>query len=111
MKKLIIPCLALALVSAASLQAKPPADAPGHPQPPPEAGCDLQRPPPSPLLVVLDTNHDGVISADEIANASQALLALDRNGDGQIDQEEMLPPRPDDAPESDAQPARPPRGK
>ncbi len=35
-------------------------------------------PPPSPLFDALDTNHDGVISADEIANAPASLKALDQ---------------------------------
>jgi Ca2+-binding EF-hand superfamily protein len=41
------------------------------------------------LLNSLDTNHDGVISADEIAAASASLLTLDKNGDGQITPDEM----------------------
>ena len=40
------------------------------------------HPPPPPVIAVLDANHDGVIDAKEIANASQALLQLDKNGDG-----------------------------
>jgi hypothetical protein len=46
------------------------------------------------VLVVLDANHDRVIDANEIANASQALLQLDNNGDGQLDHEELRPPFP-----------------
>ena len=45
----------------------------------------------SPLLSALDADHDGVISASEIANASKALLTLDKNGDGKLTQEEMRP--------------------
>src|SRR5690348_8195666 len=52
------------------------------------------RPPPLPLVTALDANHDGVISADEIANASAALKTLDKNGDGQLTADEFLPPRP-----------------
>ncbi|MGC3957240.1 MAG: EF-hand domain-containing protein [Verrucomicrobiota bacterium] len=52
------------------------------------------RPPP-PVIVVLDANHDGVIDAAEIANASQALLTLDKDGDGQLTREELRPPRPE----------------
>ena len=51
-------------------------------------------PPPSPLFDALDTNHDGVISADEIANASTALKAMLKNGATQITREDVRPPRP-----------------
>lgn len=44
-----------------------------------------------PLMKVLDTDHDGTLSASEIANASKALLQLDKNGDGIISSEEMRP--------------------
>lgn len=49
----------------------------------------------NPLLAALDTNHDGLISADEIRNAASALKALDKDGDGQLTGEEMRPRRPD----------------
>jgi len=52
------------------------------------------RPPP-PVMAVLDANHDGIIDATEIANASKALLTLDKNGDGQLTQDELRPPRPE----------------
>lgn len=42
----------------------------------------------STLLATLDTNHDGVLSAAEIADAPWALAALDRNGDGVISPDE-----------------------
>ncbi|GGG93908.1 EF-hand domain-containing protein [Silvibacterium dinghuense] len=42
-----------------------------------------------PLLAALDTDHDGVISAQEIAVSSTSLLVLDKNGDGVIEAEEM----------------------
>ena len=45
----------------------------------------------SPLLSAIDSDHDGVISASEIANASKSLLTLDRNGDGKLTEEEMRP--------------------
>jgi len=70
----------------------------GHRPPPPDGptgpGMPGHRPPPPPVLVVIDANHDGVIDADEIANASKALLQLDENGDGQLDREELRPPLP-----------------
>ncbi len=60
--------------------------------PTPGQSGDGQRRPPNPLLHIFDTNHDGVIDADEIANAPAALKALDKNGDGQLTAEELRPP-------------------
>ena len=57
-------------------------------------GMGGHRPPP-PIMAVLDANHDGVIDASEIANASKALLKLDKNGDGKLTQDELRPPRPE----------------
>jgi hypothetical protein len=57
-------------------------------------GMNGHRPPPSPLMQALDANHDGVIDADEIANAPAALKTLDKNGDGKLTQDELRPPRP-----------------
>ncbi len=51
-------------------------------------------PPPSPLFDALDTNHDGVISADEITNASTSLKSLLKNGATQLRQEDLRPTRP-----------------
>ena len=67
------------------LHAQIPGD--GQPRPP-------HDPPPSPLFDALDTNHDGVISADEIANAPTALKALLKNGANQITREDVRPPHP-----------------
>ena len=53
------------------------------------------RPPP-PLESVLDANGDGVIDADEIANAPASLKKLDRNGDGKLTPDEYKPQRPED---------------
>jgi hypothetical protein len=50
-----------------------------------------------PVLAALDANKDGVIDANEIANASAALKALDKNGDGQLTHDEIMPPRPEGA--------------
>lgn len=52
------------------------------------------RPPPSPLMQALDVNHDGVIDADEIANAPAELKTLDKNGDGKLTPDELRPQRP-----------------
>jgi hypothetical protein len=48
-------------------------------------------PPPDPLLAKLDTDTDGELSAEEIAAAGDALLALDGNGDGELSEEEFDP--------------------
>jgi predicted O-methyltransferase YrrM len=50
--------------------------------------------PPSALMEALDANHDGELSAEEIARASQALPKLDQNGDGKLDREELRPRGP-----------------
>lgn len=44
----------------------------------------------------LDLDHDGILSAAEIATASRSLLTLDRNGDGQLTFDEFSG-RPDNA--------------
>jgi hypothetical protein len=99
-KSLIILMLALAL-PACILHAQDQNG--GNPPPPSEndgphgggpGGRGHHRPPPMPLIQALDTNHDGVLSADEIANAPANLLKLDKNGDGQLTKDEYLPPRP-----------------
>jgi hypothetical protein len=76
--------------------------------PPDGPGQPGQRPIP-PLIAALDANHDGVIDADEIANAPAALRKLDKNGDGKLTMDELRPPRPDGAPPGDGQPPRPRR--
>jgi hypothetical protein len=73
----------------------PPVGGPPDGGPPPGQG--FHRPPPLPLVLALDTNHDGVIDSNEIANASAELLTLDKNGDGQLTSDEYLPPRPKNA--------------
>ncbi|UCF32892.1 MAG: hypothetical protein JSV78_11225 [Phycisphaerales bacterium] len=63
-----------------------PCDRPMHRgEPGPRAGC---------LMRVLDADKDGTLSAEEIANASAALLTLDQDGDGALSDEELRPPRP-----------------
>lgn len=58
-------------------------------------GPGMNRMPPPPVIAVLDANHDGVIDAEEIANASAALKTLDKNGDGKLTPDELRPPRPE----------------
>ncbi len=80
----------LALMLSASAYAKPPN---GH------ADRGPQGPPPGPpqgppLLMVLDTNRDGVLSDDEIKAAAEVIAKLDKNQDGTITIEELRMPRP-----------------
>jgi EF hand len=79
--------------------------------PPPEGGPGgsgpRHRPPPLPLILALDVNHDGVIDSNEIANASAALLTLDKNGDGKLTPDEYLPPLPANAPKDAPRPPLP----
>ena len=47
--------------------------------------------PPFPLVDAIDANHDRVIDASEIANASANLKKLDKNGDGKLTADEFAP--------------------
>lgn len=47
-----------------------------------------------PMVSALDVNGDGIIDANELANAGTTLKKLDRNGDGQITSDELQPNRP-----------------
>lgn len=49
----------------------------------------------SPLMIALDSDKDGTLSAAEIENASKALLSLDKDGDGVLTQEEIRPKMPE----------------
>jgi hypothetical protein len=60
-------------------------------------GPGQRRKPAIPLVITaLDANHDGVVDAAEIANASAALKTLDKNGDGKLTMDELMgtPPQP-----------------
>ena len=47
--------------------------------------------PPNPLLMALDANRDGKISASEMQNAAAALKSLDKNKDGAVTMDELRP--------------------
>lgn len=47
--------------------------------------------PPFPLMMALDADGNGEISADEINNATAALKKLDRNRNGKLDADELRP--------------------
>lgn len=70
----------LVLTLAVNAQAQPPQ--------PPQPG---ERPTfVPPVIAALDKNGDGVIDADEIAGAVEALKSLDSNGDGKLTREDLL---------------------
>ena len=52
------------------------------------AGMMAQR---LPLMMALDADKDGSLSASEIENASKALAKLDKDGDGALSPEELRP--------------------
>ncbi len=61
-----------------------------------QGGSPLRRNrPPLPAVVrALDANHDGIVDAAEIANASAALKTLDKDGDGKLTMQELMGPPP-----------------
>jgi hypothetical protein len=73
-----------------------------HPRPPrdeaakqaEQGGPAGGRRPGPPLVMALDANHDGVIDASEISNATTALMTLDKNSDGKLTIEELQPHGP-----------------
>lgn len=75
---------------AVNLLSQPPGRPPREEGRPPE-GRDMPPPPPNPLIEALDTDHDGVISTEELKNAVQSLKKLDKNKDGKLTEEEMRP--------------------
>jgi hypothetical protein len=107
-KAFLIPSAILAFATSSALYAQMPPRQPGGGQQGqgqgggpggPQGGPGgpqggMHRPPPCPIVVALDANHDHVISAEEMQNAPQALKSLDRNGDGQLTPDEFAPPPP-----------------
>ena len=88
----------LALLSCAIVTAKEPGEQ-----------NDRRPPPVPPLMAFFDADLDGVLSADEIQIASDALAQLDKNGDGEITKDEMPPPNhPPGNPPSGKRPPPPP---
>ena len=47
--------------------------------------------PPDAIFAALDTDGNGMISADEIKKASASLAKLDKNGDGKLTEDEVRP--------------------
>jgi hypothetical protein len=90
--KIMLTVLALgastAIVSAQDTNSAPGAHGPRG------SGMNGHRPPAPAIVAALDANHDGVIDADEIANAPAALKSLDKNGDGKLTPDEFMGKRP-----------------
>lgn len=90
-------------------------DAPGRPaQPgqPARPGTPDGRPMPPGgfvpgglLMLILDADHNGALSKEEVANAAAALAKLDSNGDGIIDEAELRQAAQRLQPTRDRQPA------
>ena len=66
--------------------------APAFGPPPPPFGPPPFGPP-HPVMVALDRDRDGKLSAEEIRRAPKALRSLDRDGDGTLTERELHPPR------------------
>lgn len=94
MKRTFLSATALAVALPLAVMAQdaqqPQSERPDGPPPGPPPG---QRPPP-PIIMVLDTDKDGILSASEIQNAPISLRKLDKNGDGQLGPGELNPPPP-----------------
>lgn len=93
--KLIRTQLAIALLGCAAAGAALAQDDKPEGGPPPGPPPGHRPPPPPAVIVVLDTDKDGELSAEEIANAVEALKTLDKDGDGKLSHEEMCPPPPE----------------
>ncbi len=70
------------------------AQGPGGPPPGGPGGRHHGPPAGGPLFDALDTNHDGVLSADEMANATASLKSLLKNGATQLTHEDLRPMHP-----------------
>ncbi len=71
-----------------------PTDAPARPTAPagaPSRGGRDRPHPVSPVMLALDANTDGALSANEIANAARSLAAIDANKDGKLSTDELRP--------------------
>lgn len=98
MKPIKLAVFVLTLTVPALSMAQPPeGDRPDGPPPEerqerPRDGAPEGRPRfPNPVLEAIDTDKNGELSAEEIANATTALKTLDKNSDGKLDMAEMRP--------------------
>lgn len=81
--------LAFALLVGTAVAQESPGEKGNHPLGPPPG-----HHPPPPVILALDTNKDGALSAEEIKAAPEALLKLDKNGDGELSIQELSPQGP-----------------
>ena len=84
---------------------RPPADGQAPKTGPKDGEARPKLPPP--LIGALDADHDGAISAAEIADAPKALRTLDENSDGQLGPREFMGRPPGKGPDGDG--PKPPR--
>lgn len=73
-----------------------PADAPARPERPAGSGADTARPV-DPVMLALDADKNGSLSAGELNNAAASLAALDLNKDGKLTADEFRPLPPEGA--------------
>jgi len=73
------------------MKPRPDGRSPGSKGPGQRGSGGGQGRPRHPVILALDANGDGEISAEEIAGGAAALKKLDTDGDGRISREEMRP--------------------
>lgn len=95
MKRFAMSGLCVLAIAAAAALAQPPAEGPDDRGPGPRRG-ERRGPPPSPVVEALDADGNHEISAEEIANAAEALKKLDTDGDGKLTPQEFQPRPPRD---------------
>ena len=105
MKPATLVALFLSITMSASAMAQPPEGRPGREGRPGQEGRPGEGRPgeggpgprggmmrmPNPLMEAIDSDKDGELSPDEIANAVVALKKLDKNDDGKLDATETRP--------------------
>jgi hypothetical protein len=64
-----------------------------------------------PVIVALDADKNGRVSAEELADAPESLKQLDNNGDGELTFDELLPQGPPPPPAGEQGEEGPPPGR